>query len=136
MNFTINTTSIPTQAQITAKITAYYKKCYAAIYGIGTYSSDDSTDKFNIIGSDEFKQELADLISHKMQKWHDSGINSQGDITTMPAFDLYYDSDVVEVKMQFVNFLKEASTINSSTEYVDNCRMWGSDYSDQSGVYF
>ena len=137
VNFSIGAASKPTQTQIGTLITAYYKKCYTYCYGLGTYSADESTDELSIIDTDEFRQELSDLLSHKVQKWNEAGKGSDGVVRPMPKFDLYYENEDEYVRKQFVNFLDEAlTTKNENVSYIDNCRLWGSDYSDWSGVYY
>ncbi len=136
LNFTISTTSRPTTTQVPLLITDYYKKCYNYCYGIGTYSADESTDTKSIIDSDEFRTELNGLISHKVQKWNEAGKNSDGSIRPMPKFDLLYAGQDVTVRNQFIDFLNGALETNENREYIDNCRLWSSDYADYEGVYY
>jgi len=136
VNFTINATSTPTSTQVPLVITDYYKKCYNYCYGIGTYSADESTDEKGIIDSDEFRTELNGLISHKIQLWNEAGKNNDGSIRPMPKFDMYYDGNDEKVRNQFVVFLNGALETNENREYIDNCRLWSSDYSDWEGVYY
>ena len=136
VNFTIGATSNPTSTQVPLTITDYYKKCYNYCYGIGTYSADESTDEKGIIDSDEFRTELNALVSHKVQKWNEAGKNNDGTIRPMPKFDLYFAGQSTDVRNQFVNFLNGALETNENREYIDNVRLYGSDYSDWSGVVY
>lgn len=136
VNFTIGASSTPTSTQVPLLITDYYKKCYNYCYGIGKYSADESTDEKSIIDSEEFRTELNALISHKVQKWNEAGKGSGGAIRPMPKFDLYYENQDGDVRNQFMNFLNSALETNENREYIDNCRLWGSDYSDWEGVHY
>lgn len=137
VGFTIGASSRPTQTQVAALITTYYKLCYRYLYGIGSYSADESTDPENIIDSDEFREELAMLVSHKVDRWHEAGISSDGRIIRMPKFNLFYDGETEEEQKQFVDFLDASlSTDNEDPEIMDNIRISGSDYSDYSGVFY
>lgn len=137
VDLTVNfgATSHPIAATIDTRITGYYKKCYRYLYGIATYSADESTDAKGIIDSDEFRQELADLISHKVQLWNEAGKNNDGSVRPMPKWDLKYAGNDLEERNQFTDFLNNALETNENREYIDNCRLWGSDYSDRSGLY-
>ena len=135
INFTPSATTRPTSTQVGTTITAYYKKCYNKIYGHGTYSADESTDTLGIIDSDEFRDALDQLVSHKVQLWNEAGKNSDGSIRPMPIFDLYYTSDKEKVQNQFIKFIEGAIQTDDNVPYIDNCRLYGSDYSDRYGVY-
>jgi len=136
LNFTPSATSTPNTTQIPLRITGYYKKCYQYLYGIGTYSADESTDAKAIIDSDEFRQELADLLSHKIQLWNEAGKNNDGSVRPMPKWDLHYAGADITQRNQFVDFLNTALGTNENREYIDNVRLWGSDYSDRVGLYY
>lgn len=136
INFTAGASSNPTTTKIGTLITSYYKKCYNHLYGHNTYSVDESTDKYGIIDTDEFRDKLDELVSHKAQLWNESGKNSDGTVRPMPIFDLYYDDKDEERRNQFINFLNTAKETDDNVDYIDNVRLYGSDYSDRSGVLY
>jgi hypothetical protein len=136
INFTISGTSRPDTTQTPLLITLYYQKCYNYLYGPGNYSADESTDDKNIIDTEDFRAELNALVSHKVQLWNEAGKNADGSVRPMPKMDLYYKNTDAFVRRQFTDFLDTLLETNESREYIDNVRLWGSDYSDRSGVFY
>ena len=118
LNFAIETTSFPTTTQGTAVITALYKHAYTIMYKAGTYSDDDSTDTDNLIDiADTFviiQAEASDLID----MWHYSGIDNPRPIIELSAAAIKRLRDIKLTKLP----------------YIDNVRLWGSDYGDYSGI--
>ena len=136
VNFTIGADSTPNSTNVPKLITLYYQKCYRYLYGPGKYSADESTDTKNIIDMDDFRAELNSLVSHKVQLWNEAGKNADGSVRPMPKMDLYYKNTDAFVRRQFVDFLDTLLETNESREYIDNTRLWGSDYSDRSGLFY
>lgn len=135
VGFTIGASSTPTQTQITALITKYYKLVYSRWYGNGTYSADESTDTIGFIDSDEFREELGSLISAKVQLWHEAGEHSDGTVTPMPRFNLFYNSSIKDEKRYFITTIDNMVASDDDVEYIDNVRTMGSDYTDYEGIY-
>jgi hypothetical protein len=123
--FTISGSSAPTSTQIDNLITHYYKLVYEYLYGIGTYSADDSTDELNIITSDEFNAALVGEVSKVVQEWHDAGRTSEGERHLMPTFKL---------SENFLNTLDRLQ--QDEVDLVDNIRVMGSELGDWWRVYY
>ena len=124
LNFSPDATDVPTTTQITALITNYYIQAYSFIYPIGNYNVTDSdtTDPQGIIRSDEFFALLKAEISDKVQQWHDSGMNSDGQLVKMPSFKMSK-----EMKDQLHDWM------GKTVGRLENIRVYGSDY-DDAGV--
>ena len=121
LNFTPDTTDIPTQTNITNLITNYYAQSYEIVYGVGNYDTTDTdtTDPKTIIRATEFEASLVAELSWKVQQWHDSGISSDGQLIQMPSFDI---SEKLENKLKRM--------IGKTNERIASIRLYGSDYDD------
>ena len=121
LNFTPDATNVPTQTAIGLLITNYYRQAYNIVYGLGTYASPDTdtSDPKTIIRSDEVFGELLAELSTKVQQWHDSGINSSGEIVQMP-------------KMSLSKNLRDYLKLLAGRQYdrIANLRCWGHDFDD------
>lgn len=126
LNFDPNTTNKPTIANIGTLITTYYQQCYEATYGFGQYADpDDATsDPETIIRSSEFAGILIAELSKKVQQWHDSGMNSSGEVIVMPNFLISKQLDK-KCKAMYKHATKGTRIVN--------IRIFGSEY-DDAGV--
>lgn len=121
LNFTPDATNVPTQTQIGNLIKNYYQQMYGVVYGIGNYPSDDSdtdtSDPDSIIRAKEVEGDLVAEISTKVQQWHDSGINSDGQVNNMPKFTI---SDDLAKKLKGLTGKK--------LDRIASIRLWGHEY--------
>ena len=119
LNFTPDATDTPTITNIGNLITNYYQQAYEIVYGVGYYDTTDSdtTDPQTIIRSKECEGQLIAEISLKVQQWHDSGINSSGDVVLMPSFMI---SEDLEKKLRRM--------VGKKTDKIVSIRVWGHDY--------
>lgn len=127
LNWSPGATDIPTQTQIGDAITTYYEQCYEKAYGVGNYPSDDTddddSDPKTIIRAKEFEGKLKAEISKKIQKWHDSGMNSDGQVITMPDFNLSPKLEKMIDRMS-----------GKQHDLIESIRVYGSDYDDMGVI--
>lgn len=123
LNWTPAATGTPTQTQINNLIKSYYQQAYEIIYGIGYYPSDDTddadSDPQEIVRAKEFEGHLVAEISTKVQQWHDSGINSGGEVIKMPSFVISKNLTQILRRMAGKKFSR-----------LDNMRVWGHDWDE------
>jgi hypothetical protein len=108
--------SVPTTSQVSALITHFYKLCYAAIYGVGHYSTDESTDTDTIIDSTEFRALLDAELSAITNAWHLSAKEVPGMIPQMT------------LSKEFRKAL--AGLCREKRGQFANIRLWGADTDD------
>lgn len=122
INFTPSADTHPTSTQVGTTITSFYKMCYRYVYGLGTYSSDESTDAENVIDSDEFRDLLDAEVSAFCQQWNEAGKPSGGGaVRKMPKREL-----TDEFKSDIRDLLKDSRPL------IENIRTMGNDYFDET----
>lgn len=89
------------------------------VYGVGHYSSDDSTDTQSIIDTSEMSGLLETIITELVDLWH----KSDQENNTKPSFKL---SKADRDSIMNVAFKKVAE----STGLVRNIRLWNEDQDD------
>ena len=125
LNFTPDVTDVPTITTIGNLIILYYKQMYGIAYPLGNYADTDTdtSDPQTIIRAKEIEALVIVELSDKVQKWHDSGINSQGTIELMPIFT---------ISEQLTKKIKDM--IGRSYDRVSNIRVWGNQFDDAGWI--
>jgi hypothetical protein len=102
---------IPDTTQLENIITLLYKRAYSIVYGIGKYSSDESTDNEGIIDSHDLFSIIQAEASRIGNGWDEAGLSKNPtEVYKMPKMDFSKEA-MNEIRNLVI--LKRGFTIDS-----------------------